>query len=425
MKTEYNEVRETLDLKSTSDNDKKMMEELQVHHTLLRVPVDKRGNHLLQANVLFINDYSQLDTFIDNLNSAIVPAPRFQPQNEKCYISKKPLIKDGNTYFSYSMREPDIRKALQEMVGSVEFDEDVALFLGEPSRMLPVYPVTVCDEFGENILLVAPNAERAPAASVIISIINSLNLQRKPYSIWSSKKSMLYRQIKSSLPTMCHFTTDLDSICEEIHELRISIERKVSTSRFIFLLGYEMLVSDFSALPSVFSKNDAQISRFTIKPRAPGEMDILTMLKFAERGEYSASDSNAEESPDAEESQPTSAGAYDAREDLIYVLTNGPRYGYHIVMAFSSPGDIQQCKVNTSLFKHKALFRMPKNDAYALAGAANATVITDLEDHSFRYSNGLDGVSFRPFLHPGLSWDGWSQNGDDSKSNQDEEDYLL
>ena len=61
-----------------------------------------------------------------------------------------------------------------------------------------------------------------------------------------------------------------------------------------------------------------------------------------------------------------------------------------------------------------------------ILGHGNAAVVSELEDHSFRYSNGLDSLSFRPYLHKGLSWDGWKLDGDTVVNAVDEEEeYLL
>jgi hypothetical protein len=96
------------------------------------------------------------------------------------------------------------------------------------------------------------------------------------------------------------------------------------------------------------------------------------------------------------------------------------------MLVFGTVGDLRQTKIDTSLFKHKIMFRTAKPDAMTVVGTSNASVISELEDHSFRYTNGLDSLSFRPYLHPGLSWDGWqlSANGV-INAVDDEEEYLL
>ncbi len=44
-------------------------------------------------------------------------------------------------------------------------------------------------------------------------------------------------------------------------------------------------------------------------------------------------------------------------------------------------------------------------------GSGGAAAVSELSGHSFRYTNGVESVTFRPYLHEGLSWDGW-QMGD-------------
>ena len=61
-----------------------------------------------------------------------------------------------------------------------------------------------------------------------------------------------------------------------------------------------------------------------------------------------------------------------------------------------------------------------------LVNGINANLVSQLEDHAFRYSNGLDDLSFRPYLHKGLSWDGWKLVEGQAVNIVDEEDeYLL
>ena len=77
MKTEFNEIRETLDLKAASDDDKAMMEQLPVHHTLTRKAIDKKGNHLDLSEVLYIKDYGCQEQMIDAINNTVHPEPKY------------------------------------------------------------------------------------------------------------------------------------------------------------------------------------------------------------------------------------------------------------------------------------------------------------------------------------------------------------
>lgn len=67
MKTEYNEIKETLDIKSASDEDTALMEQLPVHHALTRIPADEHGNHLKLSQVIYISDYTEQSPEISSL----------------------------------------------------------------------------------------------------------------------------------------------------------------------------------------------------------------------------------------------------------------------------------------------------------------------------------------------------------------------
>ena len=56
---------------------------------------------------------------------------------------------------------------------------------------------------------------------------------------------------------------------------------------------------------------------------------------------------------------------------------------------------------------------------------AEAGLISDLDNHSFRYSNGLESLSFHPYLHPTLSWDGWKLSDEGVIADDEEEEYLM
>ena len=53
----------------------------------------------------------------------------------------------------------------------------------------------------------------------------------------------------------------------------------------------------------------------------------------------------------------------------------------------------------------------------------NPSTVAELEMHSFRYTDGLETVSFRPYLHKGIIFDGWSVEQVDKKDIYEE--YLM
>lgn len=434
MKTEYNEIKETLDLKSASDDDRAMMEQLPVHHALVRIPVDDRGNHIKQTKVLFIDDYKKQEDLITKINSSVQKAPRYDVSDTSVYIDKKSMIIDGANYATFFAKKDSMLEYISSRRDSFDRDE-VVLFLGEPRRMLPLYPIMLNNGFCENVLVVSPIAERMATSSVVMSIAQSLEFMHKDIDVWTTKKNEVYRQvIVESQQKVNNVYNELGDVCKQIKDIKSLIERKIEGDKYIFILGTETLMMDMS-YQSGNSGNETKHNPqnngagLTIEKRAPGEMDLNSLLASLSSGskrEISSSDTEGEKTKQTivSEAETTETNGYDARADLKFIMTQGPRLGYHFVILFNTAGELNQSKIDTSLCKHKILFRMAKADASGIIGSSSANVVAELEAHSFRYSNGIDALSFRPYLHPGLSWDGWSMSGS-SVASDDDEEYLM
>lgn len=433
MKTEYNEIKETLDLKSASDDDRAMMEQLPVHHALVRVPLDDRGNHLKQVEVLHIEDYKTQECLIDQLNEMVKKAPRYDENNPSVYIDKRPMIIDGASYSTFSAKKDEMFEYLRKHKDSLDNDYAV-LFLGEPRRLLQLYPVTMNNGFCENVLIVAPIIEKMATASVIMSIAESLEFVHKDIDVWSTKKNEVYRQaFIESQQKVNHIFNELGDICTQISSIKSRIENKVESEKYIFIMGTETLLMDMSYQNEIGDrKNGRSFSNSglssTIEKRALGEMDLNTLLASIKGGKNQNQDPISENNlhqVSMADRELCGSTEYDARADLKFIMTQGPRLGYHFVILFNTVGELNQSKVDTTLFRHKILFRMAKSDAAGVIGSASANVVAELENHSFRYSNGIEALSFRPYLHHGLSWDGWSMSGEAALNSDDEEEYLM
>lgn len=425
MKADRAEIRETLGVKSPSEADDYLMEHLPVHHAVTRVPRDENGNHLRLSKVLYISDYSVQERMIDAICAKLSPAPHYNVGDPSVYVSKKPLIKDGNSYLSFEEKSGEMKVYISYCDELSRNEGDFALFAGDPKRMLSLYPIRIYNEFCENILMISPLSEKMPAASVVMSLGASLALQGQNIEIWSSKKNPLYNQLARVYPWQCLVRIELGSICRKIKELKTAIMNNTASNQFYLLLGAESLITDMSYAGNNTSAV-SPLAGVVYENRPKGQPDLNTMLAALSSGQpLTPPAADSAPAPAASEA-PRINECYDARADLKFILTNGPHLGYHFIVNFSSVGDVSQSKTDISLFKHKLLFRTAKNDAALIVGAANAADVAAMGEHTFRYSNGLESVSFRPYLHPGLSWDGWQmKNGKVVNEINEEDEYLL
>lgn len=101
---------------------------------------------------------------------------------------------------------------------------------------------------------------------------------------------------------------------------------------------------------------------------------------------------------------------YNAADDLKEIITKGTRYGYHFLMYLNSIADIKAAKTDVKLYNHKLAFQISADDSTLIYGNKIASKIPE---HICQYSNGMEQFSFRPYLHQGITWDGWDldENG--------------
>jgi len=448
MKTDYNEIKETLDLKSASDLDRSLMEELEVHHALVRIPPDKNGNHLLKTKVLYISDYGAQEQMIDIQNGQLSGMNKFFPQDDSIYVDKRTLIVDGSRFHEFAEQRETIEKHLLRDGMS----ESCLLCLGEPRRMMECYPVELSRGFCENMLVMASANEMKPAASLLLSIRESLKLQHRDMTIWTEDRDPIYRTLTADCGLYDVKTArGLDAVCENISQLRRAIEDGTAREGCYVLLGFETLLQDMAYQQNQSPQGRSSFGSFgssglTIEKREPGELGLLAQLNALTAGLSGApSKPAAEESFDVDDYyddwkpatapvQPVpkpaapvhTSQAYDAREDLKFILTRGPKLGVHFVVLFRNYSEFSQSKLDTSLFRHKAMFVMPKSDAVMVGGNGEGAVTAGLSGHSFRYTNGVDSVTFRPYLHPGLTWENWkAEDTLEMMTGAEEEEELL
>lgn len=102
-------------------------------------------------------------------------------------------------------------------------------------------------------------------------------------------------------------------------------------------------------------------------------------------------------------------GVYNAREDLKFCVQQGSRRGVHFLAYFSSHADLKQTGLKLEWFRHRLSFRQSSDDSKLIFNT-NAAAL--LPGHICLYSDMLERFSFRPYLHRGISWDGWGVDSD-------------
>ena len=300
------------------------------------------------------------------------------------YTNKHPVLVDGNTFDAFDNAEfmthvRDLKMRNQSDLSG----EEMFVAFGTPRLMVRTKSAALSSETRENILLISRSAEQACAASILLSAAKSYLLQGGQVEIWAYSKNRLYRAYKQVFASAgIHVVEDLDAVCDAISKLKTAITNKETANKLIVLIGIERICMDFdyvdskskpdkgSSKPAItdvrksFEASGAVVSsdederrqkygqawalkRIKLKREAKAagktEEEIKAFLAEEEtkfREEYGADfeTETPEPTPKAQEplapvSAPMSgektSSAYNAQEDLVYVIKQGSRLGYN------------------------------------------------------------------------------------------------
>ena len=124
-----------------------------------------------------------------------------------------------------------------------------------------------------------------------------------------------------------------------------------------------------------------------LKSDAPAEKSVATVKTDAQKGEFR---------------QET---AYNAKSDFEFVVKHGSRLGCHFLLELNNYADLKSCGLKTDFFRYRLAFQMSVDDSRLMF---SNKIASTLPEHICQFDDGLERYSFRPYLHAGIGWDGWS-----------------
>lgn len=426
MKGTKDEINETLELSANIRTEQvtNWMEALPPHYALIkhRISADTLPvvNRFL---VMYIPDYSVRDKMIEEINQKIKAVEDYEPGNVQVYMDKKPVVVDGNSYESFNSHLEDLKRWMDIAPNREEFTGDeLFLNLGTPRRMEAMIPVVFAPESRENVFFIANSSEMVCAGAVLLSAMRSFEAQGGKVHIWAYSRNRLYRIYRDTWEGFSP-AVDIDDVCDEIRNLKRRIEDQEEGRDLIVFLGMERIWSDFelqgpkkSGSPGL-KHADISIGSLLqsggLVEQAEDEPDLLSFLNSQSDGSAPPVQPAVQEPPAVElapaPEEPLSqereeTGAYNASDDLVYILSQGSRLGYHMITVSNSLADFKQTGIKLGLFRHRLSFQIPKDDSWEVFGNGSAA---GLPDHICRYSDTISSYSFRPYLHKEFSWDGW------------------
>ena len=465
MKGTREEIGETLELSANlkTEQVRNWMDALPPHYALVkyRVSADQLPQ-VIRTLVMYIPDYSVRDRLIETIRENMRPVDRYTPTDLTTYMDKHPVMVDGNTYRAFP------EKGFAEKIESVRKDsgadlsgDEMFMSFGTPRLMEPMKLTALSNETRENMLLIARSAEQSCAASVLLSAIKTFSLQGGRIQIWAYGKNRLYRAYRDSHWIRYDVSEGISKICTAIAELKEKIETKESGKELIVLLGMEQICNDFDLIDfsGGMPRKGASVNAKQYEALSEEEIDQFNEVKYLNerfRDEYEIEqleDSWLEEGKSSEEitaevdrlyeeflskvgtdfhanspgggsdavevlqvgGQEGGDTAYNALEDFKYIVKQGSRLGYHFVLYLNDLSDLRMTQLQQNLFRHKLVFQISPDDSVALFASR---VASKLPEHICQYSDSLEQFSLRPYIHEGVSWDGWDidPNGEATNS---------
>lgn len=407
MKAENDEIRNTLDIPRPSDADKRLMEELLPHYALLKVGRGTaQGSHVEKTHVLYFSDASEQKSYLAPKLARYVPTNRYEPSDFDTYVSKQPQIFDGNELTDFSFVRPDALSFVARQKATAFDASSIYLLVGQPLRLKRLVPIELVSGFGENMLLQIPIAQGESFQSMLVTLAESLNTQGIRLNIVVGKTTpLLSRELEKSLPNAKIYHGE-QGICSFFANENLP---GAGSASFTVLLEIEPILRGMGA--SRHAQSDPW--QVDIEKRAAGEPDYMTRLKLADP--IIQADEQLEISPSNEErdgeltrilgklhnTESQRQDDSDTRTDILNLLEYGPTEGKHFLFVTQRASELKRGGVSLNWFRHRMAFRMAKSEAMEYVERYDARIIAKLPRNCFRYTNGIEGTSFRPYAHPG------------------------
>ena len=464
MKSEKSEIVETLDLSSNQKTEqvRNWMDALPPHYALVKARSGPdTPPEVKRFLVMYFEDYVPRDEMIDRISRDMKAVEEYSPGDIGTYVDKHPVLVDGNSFDRFDAEQfmESVSAEKAALGDDLSGDETFAAF-GTPRLMSSTKITAITPETRENILLIGRMSEQSCAASVLMSAITAFRLHGRKTEIWAYGKNNLYRsygRLLSEGGTAVY--EGIDAVCGRIRELKQKIRDKAHENTLIVMIGMDRICMDFSFIDTSAADNDlikekaaetdrkfealraatdeeklnAAFAKYWASTSLPRRRElkkagytkeeITKHLKaeyeraekeFRLRYQNEAAPDNEKQAEDVEKKEEMKPGAYDAMDDLKYIVKFGSRLGYHTMLYLNSLADLKLTGLALDLFRYRMTFQISADDSRDLG---MGKVASTLPEHICQYDDSLERYSFRPYLHRGIGWEGWYVDENDNVIN--------
>ncbi|MCI7691737.1 MAG: hypothetical protein MSR67_05050 [Oscillospiraceae bacterium] len=232
-----------------------------VHCAAVMAGIEQHAELLLDGVKLYENQLESLKKVPANCAFVCVPEKDAELYLAKIFPSENPQKAEFNAVEEYSENFGDYvckRVFFADRTGRIDFadreksrgellekraENEILLFMGEPCRLCENSPVILHDDFGENILAIAPALQKKYAANAVSAAILSLREQNIDIEILAASSNPVYKELCEN-----DALDGIDVFEGEKGELRISeLAKNLSEKKFVIVLGGDILLAAMAA----------------------------------------------------------------------------------------------------------------------------------------------------------------------------------
>ena len=177
---------------------------------------------------------------VDNANKCDYTAVCEYSESYGEYVDKHAFAADRNAKSQFADGEKSRAELLQNRA-----DGEIMLFLGEPCRLAENLPVVIHDDFGENILAVAPALQKKYAANAVAAVVDRIALSHP--EVLAARSNPVYRELSDNGMFDGIDVFEGEKGEKRISELSKEIAKNGAAKRFVIVLGGDVLLAAMSA----------------------------------------------------------------------------------------------------------------------------------------------------------------------------------
>lgn len=174
-----------------------------------------------------------------------IPVFEYSDEQEE-YVAKNALISNRLTHIAFEEQN----EVLREMIADVS-DGEKLIFAGEPCRLTRSYPISLCEDFGENLFALVPSRDKQNSAAVVGAVILSLIEQNVSVELLSSRSNPIYAELLRTGMLQGVNVFEGDQVILHIKELSSTLNSTIHANKVVIVLGGDMLMAAMHAADSV------------------------------------------------------------------------------------------------------------------------------------------------------------------------------